>query len=550
MAGIASRRSLEQYESVARMRMQMLTHSVRTGRGQLDAFAQFSALATYLFLGTVFAVAFGVGAYHIVASKRIGEFDLLPWGALLMWQLTPIMAISFREEHDISGLARYPLGFGAYYILFLFFGLFDLSTIFGMASLTGIAVGTGLARASLLPPLLCGLALFAVFNVLLNRAIFAWLNRWLAQRRTREILGAIFFLIFIGAELMNPAVHAFHGHLPGDALDLLMALKPLDRALPPGLIAGAVVSVAPGHLLNSAGLLTGMLGWTILPGALLAVRLRAQYRGESLSEAGAPKTEAARGKAATSSGWVDVTGPLAAVMVKELRYLMRNYQLLYGLAAPLLLMLIFTGSPRHPNGGIAIQGQFLYPVAVLYAFLGLTRLIFNSLGTEGPGLQFYFTSPVPFRKVMLAKNLFHLGLLTVEIAVLWIIAVFRAGPPTGAAIAVTLCAMTFAVPVNFVAANLISLQVPYRMTQRRFGRPQGATSNNLLSLVTQLVVGGTCALVYFATDAFVHPWLAAGVFLVMAAFAGLAYRLVLRRMDTLARHRIEPLLADLARASG
>ena len=40
---------------------------------------------------------------------------------------------------------------------------------------------------------LCLIA-FAAFNILLVRAIFAWIDRWLAQRRTREILGAVFMV--------------------------------------------------------------------------------------------------------------------------------------------------------------------------------------------------------------------------------------------------------------------------------------------------------------------------------------------------------------------
>lgn len=550
MAGIASRRSLTQYGAVARMRLQMMAHSVRSGRGQFDLFAQISSGISYLMIGSVFAGGFGAGAYYTLRSPDISYFALVLWGALAMWQLTPIMAISFREENDLSGLARYPLGFGAYYILFLFFGFFDLSTIFGFAALAGIAIGIGLARPDLLPIALAGLALFAAFNILLNRAIFAWISRWLAKRRSREMLG-VFFLIFVVAmEFVNPAIRHFDGHVP---IPLMMALKkllPLNRLLPPGLICGGMQSVLQAHVAGALASLAGLAAWTALPAVILGRRLYAQYSGENLSEAPARAAAAPRAKTEASSAQWNVTGPVAAVIVKETRYLMRSYQLLYGLVAPLILMLVFTGTPQHHEAGALVTPlHFLFPIAVFYAFLGLTRLTFNSLGGEGTGLQFYFVSPVPFWKVLLGKNLFHSIMLVIEIAVLWIIAVLRAGPPSPSDLLLTLCAMTFIVPANFLAANTIALYLPYRMNFSRLGRAQGATANNLLSLLSQLVIAGISAIAYFA--AFLHGgiWIASGVFLIMGAAASASYWIGLRKLGAQAQWRIDTLMNALVRTT-
>lgn len=551
MAGIASPRSLTQYAAVARMRMQMMGHSVRTGRGQFDIVSQFASWASYLFLGAIFAGGFGAGAYYTLRSPQIAFFALVLWGVMAMWQLTPIMAISFREEYDLSGLGRYPLGFGAYYVLFLFFGFFDLSTIFGLAGLMGVAVGIGLARLALLPVALVGLAFFAAFNIFLNRALFAWLSRWLAQRRTRELLGVFFLIFVVGIELINPAVQHLDGHVPIQIVLLLKALEPLNTLLPPGLIAGSMQCVAASHWLSASASLAAMAAWTVLPALILATRLRAQYRGENLSEAPARKPVAAHSRAGTRTTWWNVTGPIAAIIVKEARYLMRSYQLLYGLVAPLILMLVFTGTPQHHNSGALVaSSRFLFPIAVFYALLGLTRLNFNSLGGEGSGLQFYFISPVPFWKVMLGKNLFHSMLLAIEIVVLWVLAIFRAGPPSASEFVLTLCAITFIVPANFLAANLIALHMPYRMNFSRMGRAQGSAANNLLSLLSQLVIVGVCALAYFVAIRHGGPWVATIVFLIMGGAAGTAYWLVLQGLGQRARHRVDLLLNDLARPTG
>jgi ABC-2 type transport system permease protein len=537
-----------QYGAVARMRLQMMGHSVRTGRGQFDIAAQISAWASYLVMGAVFAGGFGAGAYYSLHHRHITYFALVLWGLLAVWQLTPIMAISFREEQDLSGLARYPLGFGAYYLLFLFFGFFDLSTIFGFSALAGIAVGIGLARPQLLPVALAGLALFAAFNILLNRAIFAWISRWLAKRRSREILGIFFFVFVVAVELMNPAVTHFSGHIPTTMLIVLKELLPLNALLPPGLIAAGMKGVMDSHLVSVFASLAGLMAWTALPALVLGQRLRAQYRGESLSEAPAHAAAPARARTETRAAWFDVTGPVAAVIVKETRYLMRSYQLLYGLVAPLILMLVFTGTKEHhAPGAMVTPARFLFLLAVFYAFLGLTRLTCNSLGGESSGLQFYFVSPVPFSKVMLGKNLFHSMLLAIEIAVLWVIAVLRGGIPDAGDVLLTLCAMTFIIPANFFAANLIALHMPYVMNFSRMGRPQGATANNLLSLLSQIVVIGICAAAYFATITHGGLWVTAGIFLLLGAAASSAYWIALKGLGRQAQRRIDTLLNDLAR---
>lgn len=550
MAGIASGRSMMQYGAVARMRLQMMGHSVRTGRGRFDIFAQIATWASYLVIGTAFAGGFGAGAYYTVHDRQMTYFTFVLWGLLAVWQLTPIMAISFREEHDLSGLSRYPLGFGAYYILFLFFGFFDLSTIFGFAGIAGIVVGIGLARPQALPVALAGLALFAAFNILLNRAIFAWISRWLAKRRSRELLGVFFLFFVVAMEFINPAIRHMDGHIPLPLLLLLKNLLPLNALLPPGLVSVGMQGVLDSHLMSVVASLAGLITWTALPSLMLSRRLYAQYRGENLSEAPARAAAPARAKKETRAAWLDVTGPVAGVIVKETRYLMRSYQLLYGLVAPLILMLVFTGTrEHHAPGAMVTPVRFLFLLAVFYAFLGLTRLTCNSLGGEGSGLQFYFVSPVPFWKVMLGKNLFHSMLLAIEIAVLWVIAVLRGGLPNAGDIVLTLCAMTFIVPANFFAANLIALHMPYRMNFSRLGRAQGASANNLLSLLSQLVVLGICAAIYFASITYGGLWAASGAFLVMGALASSVYWIMLKGLGRQAQRRIDTLLNDLARST-
>jgi len=525
------------------MRFDMLGHSVRTSRGAFDLVSQVVSWGVFALWGLGLATGFGFGAYFAVQRHHASLLVLLLWAALMIWQVVPVLAVSFRDSVDLSSLLRFPIGFGAYSLLFLIFGLLDVATILGTAALAGLAVGAGVADAGMLAWLLPALALFGIFNLLLTRAVFAWIDRWLAKRRSREILGVCFFLLILGFQLMNPALHG-GGHAQaawlGAHTQVLMAA---DRWLPPGLVASAGQG---GAALGIS--LAGLLLYAVAAGSLLGLRLGKQYRGESLSEA--PARAASSSKAQEGRAWLDVsglvTGPVGAIFVKEARYLMRAYQLIYSLVAPLILVVIFSARHSRP-GAPAVPAEYVIPMGAAYAFLGMTRMLYNSLGTDGPGLAFYFTSPVPLRTVMLGKNLFHLTLLLVELVAVWSVAALRVGWHDPQMLVLTLCALVFAIPAEFTAGNILSIQSPYAMNFSKLGRPQGAGANSLMSLLVQVVVAGLGAAVFYGAYHLGNLWLAAPAFLVLGVIAAVAYWRVLGNVEMLARRRIEPLLQDLAK---
>ncbi|HCT61013.1 MULTISPECIES: hypothetical protein [Acidobacterium] len=545
-AGIFSRASRQQYAAIVRMRFDMLGHSVRTSRGAFDLISQLVSWGVFSVWGLGIATGFGFGAYHAVEGHHAGLLVLLLWAALMIWQLVPVMAVSFRETVDLSSLLRFPIGFGAYSLLFLIFGLLDVATILGTAALAGLAVGAGVADAGMLAWLLPALAVFGIFNLLLTRAVFAWVDRWLAKRRSREILGVCFFLMILGFQLLNPALYGGEGHTHAQAAWLVAhahTLLAVNRWLPPGLVAAAGQG---GAALGTS--LAGLLLYAVAAGSLLGLRLGKQYRGESLSEA--PARAASSGKAREGRAWFDVSGlvsgPVGAIFVKEARYLMRAYQLIYSLVAPLILVVVFSARHSRP-GAPTLPAEYVIPMGAAYAFLGLTRMLYNSLGTDGPGLGFYFTSPVPLRTVMLGKNLFHLTLLLVELVAVWTVAALRVGWHDPQLLVLTLCALVFAIPAEFTAGNILSIQSPYAVNFSKLGRPQGAGANALMSLLVQAVVAGLGAAIFNGAYHLGNLWLAAPAFLVLGVIAALAYWRVLGNVETMARNRIEPLLQDLAK---
>src|SRR5260370_28370220 len=103
------------------------------------------------------------------------------------------MATSFTNNHDSSDLLRCPLSYRSYFLVRLAYGSFDIAPALGSMWLAGILVGIGFAPPPLFPWAGLVLLAFALVNLLIMLMVFSWVERWLALRRSRGILGCVFF---------------------------------------------------------------------------------------------------------------------------------------------------------------------------------------------------------------------------------------------------------------------------------------------------------------------------------------------------------------------
>jgi ABC-2 type transport system permease protein len=283
---------------------------------------------------------------------------------------------------------------------------------------------------------------------------------------------------------------------------------------------------------------------------VLGARLRAEYRGESLGVA--PKRAkvvpgqgvARQGKARAGGGALGGSGPIAAVIEKELRTLMRTLPLLYAIGAPLLLVLVFSGALIR-NGPAQHTFALALPLCMVYAQLGFTRLFYNNLGAEGAGIQLYFLSPTPFRTVMLAKNLFHSAMFAVTIVIAGTLAMLRLGVPGADVLAATGAWLVFSLPANLAAGNVFSLTLPYRVNPGRITRQGGSQASALGALLVQAVVMGLGAAVFGLGWYLGKIWVAVPLFLVMAVGAVVGWLRVLRNADSMANQRRDGLIGTL-----
>jgi ABC-2 type transport system permease protein len=566
--GILGAQARAQYAALARLRWQMFRNGLRSKLGAFELGARILAYILYSILGIGLGLGVGAAAYLLASEGKWQYLPLLFWPVFLLWQMIPIMLASFQEQFDMGILLRFPVRFGSYFLLWLVFGLVDTSTILGGLCCVGIWFGITIARPELFAWTALGLAVFAAFNILLTRAIFAWIDRWLAQRKTREILGAVFMVAILSLQLLNPALHRKSHPRRTDAQtasspeDLAMAdaqdyrrsraefkarygpwLETADAVqswLPPGLAAGALGQSAK-HQSGQALTSLGALGlYVVFAGGVLAGRLRAEYRGENLGAAPSRKQAQRR----EGRWFLDGSGPIAAVMEKELRVLLRSLPLLYAVGTPLVLAVVF--SAAFLRGG---QGGHVFPmavpIAVVYALLGFSQLIYNNLGAEGPGIQVYFLSPTPIRTVLLAKNLFISVLFLLVALLAGFLASLRLGFPGAPMVAATAAWLLFALPANLAAGNVFSLTMPFRINPGRIAHRRGSQANALLSLLVQLGLIAIGAAVFGIGWFMDELWFAVPVFLALAAGAVFFWMRVLRNADALANGRRDTLIAAL-----
>lgn len=548
MAGInGGIRPRVQFQAILRLRWQSFAHSLRTTRGTVELASHVFVTLLLLLGGTAGAAMLGLAAYSFVVEDKVEWVAFLLWSVFVFWQLFPIMGSVFTETVDLTGLLRFPLSYRSYFLVRLAYGAFDPSTMLGTCWLTGIAIGIALASPRLFLWAAAILVIFALVNIALMQTFLAWVERWLAQRRTREIFSIFFFLLLIGLQLLGPLAGRFSGSVGPEVKVLGSRFSPIQRVLPPGAAAAGIDGAARRNAATFVAATSLLLLYGAGALALMGIRVRKQYTGENLSEA---TTGPALSRAQlVTPGWKlhFLPAPVVAVLEKELRYLGRSAPMLLTLVTPVVMLAVFGLGPARNGAFLQRSPDLSYPVGVGYTLILLTNLIYNNFGADGGGVQFFFASPVRFRTVVFAKNLAHVAILLGEMLILWISVSLMFHPPSLLMTVTSFAAVLFAAPINLAAGNLLSLYSPKRVDFGTFGRQRASQVTVLLSLLIQAVVIGCCIATFVVAREIERPELAIPIFLGLAAPSIAFYVLSLRRADIVAQDRREILVAELCR---
>lgn len=533
-----------QLRAIANLRWRLIVNSLRSTRGQLNLLSRVLGGLTVLAIGGGGGTAmFFVGSW---ATARDPRWLALPfWSVFLFWQVFPVLATAFAQNLDASALLRFPMRYSAYFLVRVIYGTLDIATALGLFWLTGLFLGIISADLRLLPWAALAIGLFAVFNILLGRMIFAWIEHWLSRRRSREVLGVLFLMVMVGFQIFGSQIGRHARNLDPEKLAGLSRFIPVERALPPGLAAYCVANAASGKEF------TALLSWVMLAAFagiaawLLHLRLYGQYRGENPAEG--EKRKAAQETTSARRGWKLplVSGPVSAVFEKELRYLSRSGPMLFTMIMPLVVVFVLWGGRR---GFLGQQNAYALPAGAAYCLLVMTNMIYNSFGGDGGGIQFFLLAPVSFRQIVLAKNLAHMSVVATEVFLLWLGVRVIYGSPPLVILALTAAWYLFAAPINFSTGNLLSLYSPKRIDYATFGRQRASSATVFASLGVQLMMTGTGIGVIVLALHFATLWAAVLVFLALSIPAVAGYLLLLSRIDRIALKRREVLASELCRA--
>jgi ABC-2 type transport system permease protein len=556
MAGlIFSPESRGQFAAIVRVRWQLVANSLQSLRGRFELISRIFVGVMFAGMGIGLSFGFGLASWYFVSHGQLEWIALLLWGVFLFWQIFPILGTAFTEVLDASNLLRFPITYPAYFIVRLAYGSLDPSTFLGTVFLFGIWVGVLVASPALALWAALLLIVFALLNVFLARMIFAWIERWLARRRTREIMGVVFFLFIIGIQFIGPVMSRFEGkHAPavGPAAQVAEQFLPVERVLPAGLVGVSLARLSSGSLAPALGGFALLCIYTLLFFWLLDLRLRAQYLGENLSEAVAQRALSASERA-VRPGWAipGLPGPVVAIIEKEFRYLFRSGPMLFTVVMPVVVLLIFrfsASAPGRRGGLLARTPDLAFPIGAAYALLILTNLVFNCFGPDAVGVQTFFAAPVRFRSILVAKNLAHTALALLETVIVFVAVCLIYGPPGLDVVLVTLSGILFALPVNFAIGNLLSIYAPKKTDLGAFGRQKASSATQFAALGAQAVVFGLASVILLFARMAHALWLAGLAFLALAAIAITVYSVLLTRTEHLALTRREVLIAELSRA--
>ncbi|WP_263351460.1 hypothetical protein [Acidicapsa acidisoli] len=560
-AKVSTRR---QFAAITWLRWRIFVNSLR-GKGAAGELVV--KIISYPFLAIVIlgpSIGSGVASYYLVTNDQVNLLAIPLWIIFALWQFIGVNTSATGPSFDLSSLIRFPIRYRDYLLIRLSFGLMDPPTLAGIGCLMGMCVGIAIAAPWLLPWSALALFAYCVCNILFSRMIYSWMERWLAQRRTRELLTGIILAVSLGVQFVAQYAQrlSHHGnHAPVSpwltkTIDIMVFMNWL---LPPGLTALSIDHFHTGDTLIATTALGGVVAITIGFLLVLHLRLRAQFLGEDLSEAPAalqPKPISVKLQptvaAPTANASFSFLPPtVAACLLKEIRYLLRSGPKLYTLIMPVFLVFLVSMRSSGMNyAGVSRHSltTMLFSYGCAYTHLIFVGLIYNSFGGDGTGIQFYFMAPVRMRDVVLGKNLMTIGIFAIEIILIYIASAIIARPAPLDLTAATIAWSFFTLFVSLSIGNVRSIASPKVLDSAKV-RSQNVSG--LSSLISLLVVATAVALgaVMVLVDHILHTgyWLAAAIFSVLTILAFALYLLVLKNVDRIASDHVENLTRVLGK---
>lgn len=481
--------------------------------------------------GFALSIAFTIGWYALwvaaaigcaVVPNAIGREDVeaaLP-GLLLFvmayWQLMPLLTMSLGVSLETRKVAIYPISMPTLFAVECLLRLGTGSEM--MLLLCGLFGGLALASSPYLPELGVAFFLFIIFNVFLSAGLRNLVERIFRRRLLRDAI-----LVLLVSVTVLPQVFVWSQAARGMGRAVLLGGRQIPYwVLPSGL--AAQLSVGRGELLDLV-IFLGMVGAAAIFGYM-------QFRGSCRLEPGAASNAAGAkqtlrelssslAERVVRLSSVVLKDPEGALVEKELRYLWRS---------PRFRLPFFMGFTLGVIAWVPVMNHWQTPFwrwmqqsgvtfISLYALLLLGPVLFlNRFGFDRGAARSYFWMPVPFRRLLVAKNLatgvFALLEVMLIAAVCWVV-----GSPAGPmqlveACVVTLIALFYLLSVgNHMSVRFPTPSNPERVSSSGVGHGLRAAVQFLLFPVALLPI-------FLAFSARYHGLSAEGFLALLSLVAG------------------------------
>lgn len=472
---------------------------------------------------------------------------------MLYWQIVPLLMAATGASLDIRKLRAYPIPetqlFGIEALLRATSGVEMLAVLLGVAA--------GVLFNPTLPPWgVFGILGFVLFNLFLGVGLRDLAARLLAYRRVRELLVFVLVLcaglpqLFFALSRKNATPESGPPGLFRTAFGGVLSSGESWAGWPWSAVAH---TVAGGHLIMQFTILAvwcaaaAAFGWWQFTSSL---RFDADAAGAHLERNADRTSFLDRMYRFPSAVFAD---PLAALMEKEMRLLARSprFRLVFMMGFTFgLVVWLPLGMGRRGLTQAFMSQHYLTAVSV-YSLLLLSEVCFwNSFGFDRSAAQFYFLAPVPFSRVLKAKNLSSVCFIALEIALITIVCALLGMPldPTKMCEAYSVAAvMTI---LLLCAGNLLSVNMARGVNPDSSFRTASAGRIQAMLFMIYPLAFLPPALAYLARYAFDSQWAFFGV-LGFDAVAGLiAYKIALDSAVQTSERIKETMLAALARGDG
>jgi ABC-2 type transport system permease protein len=520
------------------LRAQFLSMRLRKGT-RLHA-AAFSTFTGLIFYGVWAFLAWGAMIFFSQPDQTPYFSPVLSSGlmfVMLYWQLAPVISASFGASIDLRKLLAYPI---PHRQLFTVEILLRLTTCAEMLIVVGGA-SIGLLRnpsygAGASPFIIAGAIIFSAINILLSAGTRNLLERIFLRTKLKEVL--VFLLVLVS---MVPRFLTYR-HIGRTAL---LRFAP-SQFFWPWAAAARLMLHTPGMWAGLCALLWLAAAWSFS---------RWQFERTIRYDATAFRRPTRPPRA---DGFTErlfqlpsrfLPDPLAALIEKELRTFSRipRFRLVYAMSC-FFGILMFLPMLRNPDKHIFFL-QLALPLLALYGMLMMGQISYwNCLGFDRSAVQGYFSWPIRFRDVLIAKNLTIVALLIPQIAIVSVIARLFHIPADPAKIVETIVVMIVASLYWCAMGNILSVRIPRALDPAKMNQMSNKMQAMTIWAAPLLLL--PIALAYWTRWFFENQLVFAGLLFVAAVVGAVFYWIGLDSAATTAVARRESIVTVLSGSEG